>query len=1175
MVALGGISMAAYMLIHPWDQRAGNVATTVQWFVSHGFHFVGAVLMVLGLFGLYLRQREATGKAGLLSFVVAYLGTVLFVGTGVTSTFLWPAIADVAPSFVAADGGMLNDPLVLIPIYGARVFLVLGYVWFGFVSFRAGVLPRGGSLLVMVGVVGMNVPPQLPWAVSVVGALVFCAGLLSWAWALWHEVPDAAEAPFEFLKTKKLLLGSVTALLVVGLVVGIGASMQFGNTIRSCFEQLDKQQLSLSSDRSGRFLGKVTAEAAWCRGGQKAADNRDTPYVDWPNYYAAADANSQSGTWLDLLLWRHLERNGRGLDGALMDLERQRVELIQFNLFDNSGTYAAYVQGRGGVRGPALRFWPEMQLPEGHRHFAELGGVSGQPNEQVCSGDLIRSRTLLGVCNDVFNPAMGSTGMLFARNVQFEVTFPVRNRNASTIARHGDRLGLLTPDPQLISRKLFTRPQDPATVAGCNLGQPGDPANAECDYTKAPFFNVLAAFWIQFMTHDWFSHLDEGANQADAWMEVGCVDDEAKQLGCRPGDRMDSALIAQDGPAPRFTSDGKEQDQRAYQTARNNVTAWWDASQIYGYDETSVKRVKRDPADPAKLLLEQLPGRSGEGDGQGYLPLLAADDPQQPHWQGQEAVAFPDNFNIGLSFFHNVFAREHNYFVNVFRCRQGKLTVAGPDFPCDAFPPMPDEDSGLRNPSAPDDEISYSEVSDEELYQAARLVVAAEIAKIHTIEWTTQLLYDDPLYEAMNSNWSGVFDEGSRLAGISERIRAGLVASTDPDKSNLLASVFASGSGIVGSGNGMKDRKSTWDMANLLDVGGGVNHFGSPFNFPEEFVSVYRLHPLLPDLIDFRELDGDPNAIQTKVPVVETAFGRATTAMHDGGLANWALSMGRQRLGALVLGNHPLFLQNLEIGRLQSDTGMIDVVALDILRDRERGVPRFNEFRRQYGLTSFKSFEELAGPVWGPRLREVYGTHVCDASKIITGAQREGDGTEAREAGDPLPPFINDCFGGTTGDVVDNIEDVDNVVGWLAEQTRPHGYAITETQFQVFIVNASRRLFSDRFFTSSLRPEFYTWLGYDWVMNNGPGDKQFEPGAPNGHADQEVSGMKRLLLRVMPELADELAVVISVFDPWARDRGEFYCLDWVPRPGAESDPAFANWQNPPDGLKCTEEANRE
>jgi len=47
-----------------------------------------------------------------------------------------------------------------------------------------------------------------------------------------------------------------------------------------------------------------------------------------------------------------------------------------------------------------------------------------------------------------------------------------------------------------------------------------------------------------------------------------------------------------------------------------------------------------------------------------------------------------------------------------------------------------------------------------------------------------------------------------------------------------------------------------------------------------------------------------------------------------------------------------------------------------------------------------------------------------------------------------------------------------------------------------------------------------------------------------------------VLLRVMPELKDELKTVVNAFDPWARDRGRYYTLDWKPRPGAESDPAF-------------------
>ena len=101
---------------------------------------------------------------------------------------------------------------------------------------------------------------------------------------------------------------------------------------------------------------------------------------------------------------------------------------------------------------------------------------------------------------------------------------------------------------------------------------------------------------------------------------------------------------------------------------------------------------------------------------------------------------------------------------------------------------------------------------------------------------------------------------------------------------------------------------------------------------------------------------------------------------------------------------------------------------------------------------------------------------------------------------------------------MDNIEDVDTVVGWLAEYRRPHGFAISETQFVVFILNASRRLFSDRFFTSSFRPEFYTTLGLNWVNHNGPGPEMMEKGLPNGH-QQPVSPLKRVLLRNIPELA--------------------------------------------------------
>ena len=45
-------------------------------------------------------------------------------------------------------------------------------------------------------------------------------------------------------------------------------------------------------------------------------------------------------------------------------------------------------------------------------------------------------------------------------------------------------------------------------------------------------------------------------------------------------------------------------------------------------------------------------------------------------------------------------------------------------------------------------------------------------------------------------------------------------------------------------------------------------------------------------------------------------------------------------------------------------------------------------------------------------------------------------------------------------------------------------------------------------------------------------------------------------MRTIPELSPELQHVVKAFDPWARDRGEYYSLEWKPRARAESDEAF-------------------
>ena len=205
------------------------------------------------------------------------------------------------------------------------------------------------------------------------------------------------------------------------------------------------------------------------------------------------------------------------------------------------------------------------------------------------------TETLTGICNDLRNPLMGSTKQPFARNVQFESTFPDLGKTELVRNRHGDRLGLLKPDPQVISRKLFSRKQSKPEKCNEGFWLPGDSKDAQCDYKPAPFFNVLAAFWIQFMTHDWFSHLREGHNDA-AMISMGCttqrVNNEQKPLSQRMlesqmpsrGQNRQDYYAKTDEPRTILHQD-KEYLARAHKTTANTVTAWWDASQIYGYDE--------------------------------------------------------------------------------------------------------------------------------------------------------------------------------------------------------------------------------------------------------------------------------------------------------------------------------------------------------------------------------------------------------------------------------------------------------------------------------------------------------------------------------------------------------------------------------------------------------------
>jgi hypothetical protein len=371
-------------------------------------------------------------------------------------------------------------------------------------------------------------------------------------------------------------------------------------------------------------------------------------------------------------------------------------------------------------------------------------------------------------------------------------------------------------------------------------------------------------------------------------------------------------------------------------THLNVVTHWWDGSQIYGNN-----------------LAEQAFLRSREG---GKLRLVDG-MPPIPEDPKSNPTLVP-GFWLGMGMMQTLFAHEHNAICDA-------LAAAHPDF------------------------------DDETLFQRARLVNAALLAKIHTVEWTPAVTAHPTAVTALHANWWGL--EGEKLHNALGRLSSSEALSGIP--------------------------------------GGKTDHFGVPFALTEEFVAVYRMHPLLPDDFDFR------SAADGKATLGPLEFDKLTgpagaDLLRQNSLTDLIYTFGTMNPGVVALHNYPKFLQTFK----RPDNGaLMDMAALDILRCRELGVPRYTAFRRLLHLPVPESFDDLtSNRQWAAELHEVYG----------------GD-----------------------------LDSVDLMSGMFAED-RPEGFAFSDTAFRIFVLMASRRLNSDRFFTTHFTREVYTHAGMDWIQNN-------------------------------------------------------------------------------------------
>ena len=190
---LAGLIYIVIQFIHPAD--VVESLTTPMWTIVHVLSFAEAVLVMIGLAGIYLRQVREFRVLGLIAYAMFGFFFILQAAFNFAEAFIAPLIAVDAPQLAVDIVGLfgrypaVNDlgPLAALPQVGA-VLYVGGALLFGVSIIRARVLSRGaGILLIVAAVITPVAGALLPHALERMAAIPMGLGIIWLGLSLWMD----------------------------------------------------------------------------------------------------------------------------------------------------------------------------------------------------------------------------------------------------------------------------------------------------------------------------------------------------------------------------------------------------------------------------------------------------------------------------------------------------------------------------------------------------------------------------------------------------------------------------------------------------------------------------------------------------------------------------------------------------------------------------------------------------------------------------------------------------------------------------------------------------------------------------------------------------------------------------------------------------------------------------
>ena len=171
-----------------------HTVTTTDWVVRSTAKAVMAALALIGITGMYLRQRREMGVLGHVGYVIFGVGYLLMLSTEIIAVFVLPGLAHSSPTYVnnvvvAAFGGHPTSSIggmqTLFDLSGLTY--LVGGLLFGIALFRARVLAQWAAALLAVGTLATVALKVLPQSFNRPMAVPTGVALIGLGISLWRD----------------------------------------------------------------------------------------------------------------------------------------------------------------------------------------------------------------------------------------------------------------------------------------------------------------------------------------------------------------------------------------------------------------------------------------------------------------------------------------------------------------------------------------------------------------------------------------------------------------------------------------------------------------------------------------------------------------------------------------------------------------------------------------------------------------------------------------------------------------------------------------------------------------------------------------------------------------------------------------------------------------------------